>query len=116
MQQGEQDRGSPRISFATLAFMPLMLGLLRHRMHYTKTTLHAAEMKAGLETDSGDTLNEMFMAVRKVSMEKATSCLAAYCCWQRLEAPSLRGQYQDEMCYYPVSSFSEFVFGRPFLL
>ena len=36
-------------------------------MHYTKSTVHAAEMKAGLETDSGDTVNEMFMTVRKVS-------------------------------------------------
>jgi threonine dehydrogenase-like Zn-dependent dehydrogenase len=34
-------------------------------MHYTKTTMHAAELKAGLETDSGDTVNEMLMAVRK---------------------------------------------------
>ena len=44
-----------------------LLGLWWRRMHYTKSTVHAAEMKAGLETDSGDTVNEMFMTVRKVS-------------------------------------------------
>ena len=39
--------------------------------HYTKSLLHKIETAVGLETDSGDTLNEMIKAVRKV---RPSSC------------------------------------------
>lgn len=34
--------------------------------HYTKSLLHKVETAIGLETDSGDVLNEIIKAVRKV--------------------------------------------------
>lgn len=34
--------------------------------HYTKSLLHKVETTLGLETDSGDVINEMIKATRKV--------------------------------------------------
>ena len=36
--------------------------------HYTKSTVHKVETAVGMETDQGDTLNEIIKAVRKVGL------------------------------------------------
>lgn len=48
--------------------------------HYNKSILHTVETKLGLETDTGDIMNEIIQAVRK-AMLSSISFLPPKCIW-----------------------------------